>query len=146
MSPDRGDDELVSLRELARRTGVSEGTLRNWEKQHEPRLRINRRAPRSATSTIADLRAFCAAHPDLPGARKALVRLDSPAALMDVETLRWTLEAVIVAVRATMAAHIELADNTTTAHRAHATALTGALRGLDDALARIAPADGRTEA
>lgn len=139
VTPGSGDDLQLPLRELARRSGISEGTLRNWATRQDPRLHSHRHAPRLVTSTVADLRAFCAVHPELPAAKRALVRLDSPTAALDVEALRRVLEAVIVAVRATTAAHIELADNTTTTCRAHAAALTGALHGLDDALTRITP-------
>ncbi|WP_219418588.1 hypothetical protein [Pseudonocardia nigra] len=130
----------MPLRELARRAGIAEGSLRSWAKRQDRPLRTQRYGARSVTSTIADLRVFCAAHLDeLPAAKRALAHLDSPTAALDAESLRKVLEAVITAVRATTAAHVELADNTATTCRAHATALTSALRGLDDALTRITP-------
>jgi hypothetical protein len=88
-------------------------------------------------STATDLRAFCAAHPELPAARKAAAHLDSPTAALDLDALRTVLEAVIAAVRATTAAHVELADNTSALCRDHRAALSSALRGLDAALSRI---------
>ena len=146
--PHSGDDLPLSLRELARRAAITEGSLRNWAKRQDRPLRTRRHGPRSVTSTVRELRAFCAAHlGDLPGARKALAHLDSPTATLDADSLRTVLEAVVAAVRATTAAHVELAqaatgraENTAITSRAHATALTDALRGLDDALTRITPA------
>jgi hypothetical protein len=146
--PNSGDDLPLPLRELARRAGITEGSLRSWAKRQDRPLRTQRHGPRSVTSTTGELRAFCAAHlDDLPAAKRALAHLDSPTAALDTDSLRKVLEAVIAAVRATTAAHVELAqdatgraENTAITCRAHATALTNALRGLDDALTRITPA------
>lgn len=135
----RGDDQPMPRRELARLAGISEGTLRNWETGHSPALRIRRGAGRSVTSTAADLRAFCAAHPELPAVKKATTQLDSPTAALDLDTLRTVLLAMIAALRATTAAHVELADHTSTLCRDHSAALSNALHGLDTALSRITP-------
>lgn len=90
---------------------------------------------------MADVRAFCAAHHERHRARRVAAELDSPAAGVDVESLRAVLDAVIAVVRATAQAHVELADTTADTHKAHAATLTGALRGLDAALTTISPTD-----
>jgi hypothetical protein len=89
---------------------------------------------------VADVRAFCAAHPDLPAARRALAHLERPTTAVDIESLHTVLEAVLTAVRASTAAHVDLAEHTTTLCRDHSAALNSALRGLDDALTRISTA------
>lgn len=147
VAPTSGEDALLSLRELARRTGVSEGTLRRWAKEVDPPLRVRRSSGRVVGVTVADLRAFCAAHPTLRAAGAALARLDHPAADdLAAETLRTVLGAVVAAVRTTTAAQLDLAQtsagqaqNAAVTCRDHAAALASALGGLDDALIRIAP-------
>jgi len=130
----------VSRRELSRRAAISEGTLRNWETEHDPALRTRRGPGRSVSSTVADVRAFCAAHPDLPAARRAVAHLDSPNTALDIESLRTILEAVLTAVRVSTAAHVELANHTTILGRDHSATLSRALHGLDDALTQITSA------
>lgn len=139
VSPGAGDEQLFPRRELARRAGVSEGTLRNWETGQDPPLRTRRGTGRTVTSTLADLRAFCAAHPELPAAGRAAAHLNSPTASLDIASLRSVLEAVLAAVRATTAAHRELADNSAVMCRDHSAALNSALQRLDHAVTRIFP-------
>ncbi|MBN9102908.1 MAG: hypothetical protein J0I49_33165 [Pseudonocardia sp.] len=91
------------------------------------------------TSTVADVRAFCAAHDERHGARRAAAHLDGPITALDAESLHAMLEAVIAVVRVTAQAHLELADTTATAHRAHAATLTSALRRLDATLTGASP-------
>jgi hypothetical protein len=146
VAPTSGDDQPLPLRELVRRAGVSDGTLRNWARLRDRPLRTERAGPRTVFSTVAELRGFCAAHSELRATKAVLARLDSPAIELDPATLRGLLEAVLTAVRAATAAHLELAqtslEHTETAVvtcRTHAAALTSALHGLDNALIRFAP-------
>lgn len=102
------------------------------------------------TSTIANLRAFCAAHPELPGARRALAHFDG--VTVDTHALRTVLGVALAAFRAATAAQLEVAQSgativgdAMTACRAHAAALTTALNSLDEALVRIQRNPGSPE-
>ncbi|MGI9000481.1 MAG: helix-turn-helix transcriptional regulator [Pseudonocardia sp.] len=144
MAPGSGDDQSLSLRELARRTGISDGTLRSWARHPERPLRLHRSGRRSVDVTVGELRAFCASHPELPATRTVVANLDSPTATVDAEVLLAVLGTVVSAMRAATAAQLDVvqtsagqAENSAVICRAHATALAGALDGLDFALALI---------
>jgi hypothetical protein len=150
VSPRSGDDTPVPLRELARRAGVSDGTLRNWAQRPDRPLQVQRTGSRSVSSTVNALRAFCADHGGLPAARTALARLNHPVIGLDPAEFQEVLAVVVAAVRAATAAHVELAqastglaDNAATVSRVHADALSRLLPDLDDAMTRLSPPSDR---
>ena len=144
MASSSGDDQPLSARELARRAGVSEGTIRNWAKlDHGPLQPHGRHGDRRFTYTVAQLRRFCAAHPDLRATRRAIAHLDDTEATpLDSATLR----AAIAVVRAATVAHLDSvratadhAHQAASTYREHLDALATALAGLDALLARLTP-------
>ncbi len=141
-----GDDQPLSARELARRAGVSEGTIRNWAKLDRAPLEPHRRRDdRGFTYSVAQLRRFCVAHPELRATRRAIAHLDDTAATpLDAASLR----AAVAIVRAATVVHLDSvratadhAHQTASAYREHLDALATALDGLDVLLARLAPSE-----
>lgn len=134
----------LSAPELAKVAGVSPNTVRKWAAiEHHP-LQESGNAGRYPTYTVTQLRAFCAAHPDLYATGRVVQRLDS-AVNRGVEDqqpqqTRTALLNLRVAAQAALDAAtsaVQQAEQNAVAHREQIDALALMIRSYDDLLTQL---------
>lgn len=138
------DDHPMSLRALATASGVSLTSLRNWTKRH-PRPLKGTRAGSTTVYTCAQLRAFCAAHPDLPAARNYLFQAPAvgpkpPGADPDPAHVAAALRNLRAASSSTLDAAlsaVRLAEAAAVSHREQIESLAATITAYDDLITQM---------
>jgi len=143
--PEWSEDTPLSAAELAQIAGVATNTIRNWTKLPDQPLRGTRNTGRYPTYTIAQLRAFCAAHDDRSAARKVVRNLAARAASRATEGQQpEQVRAVVLNLRVAALAALDAAlsaarqaEQTAVAHREQIEALAVTIRSYDDLLTQL---------
>lgn len=143
-----GEDEPLSASELASYVGVSPNTIRSWAQLLDRPLACTQHLNGHPTYTVAQLRAFCAAHPNLIGVRRARLQLtaehESPPHEQRHEQVRSAVLNLRIAAQAaldvaTIAA--QQAEQNAASHRQQIDRLALMIRSYDDLLTQFtAPA------
>ena len=143
-----GEDRPLSASELAQYAGVAPNTIRSWTQQADRPLAFIKDTGWNESYTIAQLRAFCAAHPNLTGVRRARHQLDAdPGGLPDdrqPEQVRAAVLNLRIAAQAALdvaAIAARQAEQNAAAHREQIDRLALMIRSYDDLLTQFtAPA------
>lgn len=111
---DSGDSSLMSRAELARASGVSSTTLRNWTERADRPLRTTVTPARRTMFTRAALLEFCEQHPELRAAAKArqrLTRSTSPAPVLIFDQDEADLRASLADMKAAVDSALEALEH-----------------------------------
>lgn len=138
------DDRPMSLRELAAVSGVSPTSLRNWTRRR-PRPLKGTPAGSTTVYTCAQLRAFCAAHPDLPAARQYLDQApaadpQAPCAVANPAHVAAALRNLRAASSSTLDAALSaarLAEAAAVSHREQIESLAATITAYDDLITQL---------